>query len=292
VELALFTEPEWAARLALYEAGELDVQQLWMLSLLEADRARQRHAGEYFTGPMLATECMWYDMSRPPFDDVRVRRAFVMAVDREKLYVAVRGYGDPISGGFLPPGMPGHTPGLSLPFDPAEARRLLAAAGYAEGRGLPHIDVTTWAWPGNEVVCAFLQAQWREHLGVETTWEGLVESKIWEKWAREPPLIFPGYSIAAYPDPSAMLVKRFSPHHMPWQDKDYEALIEQAAATMDHEQRLHLYRQADRLLVEEAVCIPFLYFRFHLLVKPWVRHYPTSTIQMMSWKDVLIEPRD
>jgi oligopeptide transport system substrate-binding protein len=289
VELAIFTEPEWEARLALYEADKLDLLHLWMLPLLEMDRARQRCAGEYLTGPWQTTGCMWYDVSRPPFDDRRVRRAFVLAADRERLAnVLQRGFFAPATGGFLGPSMPGHTPGMGLPFDPAQARRLLAEAGYPEGRGFPCIDLTTWAWPGNEAICAFLQAQWRENLGVQTTWESLGEDKIWEKWTREPPHIFPWYPGAAYPDPSSVLRKPFYPQRTHWRDKAYERLIEQAATSTDQEKRLQLYRQADRLLIEEAVCIPLFYFRSHLLVKPWVRQVPIWGIRMF-WKDVIIQ---
>lgn len=290
VELALFTEPEWADRLAQYENDELDVQHLWMLPLPEADRARQRHAGEYLTGPSMRTGCLFCDVSRPPFDDIRVRRAFGLAVDREQLAnVVLRGYMTPAGGGFLPPGVPGHTPGMALPFDPDQARHLLAEAGYSAGRGFPCIDLTTWAWPGNEAICAFLQAQWRENLGVKTTWESLGEDTIWEKWAREPPHISPLYPKATYPDPSSLLTKPLQPQRTHWRDKAYERLIEQAETTTGQGRRLQFYRQADRLLIEEAVCIPLLYFRSHLLVKPWVRQLSIVGLQVF-WKDVILEP--
>ena len=152
--------------------------------------------------------------------------------------------------------------------------------------------MTTWAFPVNEAICAFLQAQWRENLGLETTWESLEGMAVYEKWARQPPYIFPLYPLATYPDPSSLLTKNLAPRGSHWKSKTYERLIAQAEQTMDQEERLHLYRQADRLLVEEAICLPLSYGRSHLLVKPWVRYYPTSAVQLMSWKDVVIEPRD
>jgi ABC-type oligopeptide transport system substrate-binding subunit len=59
---------------------------------------------------------------------------------------------------------------------------------------------------------------------------------------------------------------------------------------MNQVERLELYRQADRLLIEEAPVVPLTYERRHLLVKPWVSHYPTSAIQSAFWKDAVIEP--
>jgi ABC-type oligopeptide transport system substrate-binding subunit len=51
-----------------------------------------------------------------------------------------------------------------------------------------------------------------------------------------------------------------------------------------------MYRRADRILADEALLLPLLYGRFHLLVKPWVSKYPVSPIQESFWKDVVIEP--
>jgi ABC-type oligopeptide transport system substrate-binding subunit len=55
-------------------------------------------------------------------------------------------------------------------------------------------------------------------------------------------------------------------------------------------ERLKLHRQADKVLVEEAVIIPLTYHRQHMLVKPWVTKFPTSVIKIWYWKDVIIEP--
>jgi ABC-type oligopeptide transport system substrate-binding subunit len=67
-------------------------------------------------------------------------------------------------------------------------------------------------------------------------------------------------------------------------------LVEHARRITDKEERMTMYQQADRILVEEAVTVPLLYRRSHLLVKPWVSKYPTSALSEWFWKDVIIEP--
>jgi len=127
--------------LQMYEEDGLETIFFGDLSRADWDRARQRHAGEYVSAPWLATFYIGFDVTRPPFDDPRVRRAFTLATDRERLAdVAMRGYVSPATGGFVPPGMPGHSPGTGLPYDPEGARHLLAEAGYPGGLGFPVVE--------------------------------------------------------------------------------------------------------------------------------------------------------
>ena len=155
---------EWSVALKMYEDDGLDILDLGLLPPPEMDRAWQRHAGEYLSVPWLETIFVAFDTSRPPFDDVRVRQAFALATDRDMLgNVMGRGYGFPATGGFMPPGMPGHSPGIGLPCDLQQAQRLMAEAGYPAGKGFPVIKAVT---PGErELLSKNLQAQWQENLG-------------------------------------------------------------------------------------------------------------------------------
>src|SRR5690606_14615004 len=99
-------------------------------------------AEEYVSAPQITILYVGFDTDRPPFDDRRVRRAFVLGMDREEHADTFhRGHWAPASGGFVPPGMPGHSPGIALPHDPDEARRLLAEAGYPGGSDFPPVTL-------------------------------------------------------------------------------------------------------------------------------------------------------
>jgi oligopeptide transport system substrate-binding protein len=272
----------------MYEADRLDVLNLWALPTPEMDHVRQLHAGEYVSAPDLQTTYIGFDVSRPPFDDPWVRRAFVLAVDRETLAdVALGGYDFPATGGFIPPGMPGHSPGIGLPYDPSHAQQLLADAGYPGGRGFPDVDALTGRdYRGLE----FVQAQWRENLGVEITWERTDWATFLDRLAEIPPHLYDIAWVADYPDPDNFL--RVSPirRQTRWENEAFDRLVEEARRVTDQGERMRLCGRADRILVEEAPIIPLNYCRSHLLVKPWVSKYPASKTPAWRFEHVVIEP--
>jgi oligopeptide transport system substrate-binding protein len=287
VELSLLADP--SAALEMYEADDLDIMYFHILPPAEMDRVRQRHAGEYVSGPTLNTEYVGFDARRPPFDDPRVRRAFVLATDKETLAdVVLGGYVSPAMGGLIPPGMPGHSPGIALPYDPDQARQLLAEAGYPGGRGIPVLELPTRR--GHEPMDEYLQAQWRENLGLEITWVQMEWRSFLEHLFRGTPRIWCVAWAADYPDPDNFLRAGTWKSYTGWQSKAFDGLVEGARRVMNQGERIKLYQEADRILVEKAVIMPLSHGRFHLLVKPWVKRYPASVIGGPFWKDIVIEP--
>jgi oligopeptide transport system substrate-binding protein len=280
---------EWSSALKMYEDDRLDVLDLGLLPPPEVDRARQRHAQEYLSVPMLATIFVAFDVSRPPFDDVHVRQAFILATDRETLGDVIwRGYVFPATGGLIPPGMPGHSMGIGLSHDPQQARRFMAEAGYPGGRGFPVAEALT---PHErEPLSRHLRAQWQENLGVEITWQPMEYGAFAERLFREPPHMHLGRWTADYPDPDNFLRVGAAFAVPGWRNETYAGLVEEARRSMDQEERMDLYKRADKILVEEAVIAPLNYVRWHLLTKPWVKKHPTAPTYSWFWKDVIIEP--
>ena len=290
VELTLLPLREWPIILDMYEADELDViLRLWHVPPMERDRIRLQHAGEYVSVPALHTGYVGFDASRPPFDDPRVRRAFVLATDTETLASVVnRGYWSPATGGFVPPGMPGHSPGIALPYDPERARQLLAEAGYPAGHGFPVVEALTFH--GLEPSVEYLQTQWRENLGVEILCQALPLGEYQEERYKDTPHMSIGAWQADYPDPDDFLRVGLQGVGTGWQCEAYDRLVEKARRVMDQGERMKLYRQAGRILVEQAPVLPWCHVRWSLLVKPWVKRYPVSAMWQWFWKDVIIEP--
>jgi oligopeptide transport system substrate-binding protein len=288
VELTLFPSRARATELPLYEADSLDIFELDALAPEEADRIRRLHGAEYVSLPGATSYYVAFDVRDPPFDDPRVRRAFAHAVDRETLAgVTLGGYYAPATGGFVPPGMPGHAPGIALPYNPETARELLVDAGYPGGEGFPTVDFVTHL--RHRAVSKHLYAQWQENLGVQLRWSEMPWAEFLDKVHSDPPhLFFIGW-VADYPDPDSFLRVAVQ-LHTAWRSQRYLALVDEAGQATDQAERMKLYAEVERLLAEEVPLLPLTYERAHLLLKPWLRRYPVSVSGDQHWKDVIIEP--
>jgi len=290
VELCL--NPSMTSQLEEYEAGRLDFFDIWTLPLQERDRARQRNAEEYVSLPELSTLFLMFDVSQPPFDDVRVRRAFALATDKEKLAnVVMRGCVAPASGGLIPPGMSAYSNEIGLPYDPERAKQLLAEAGYTSDKiqGFSSVDAVLPAGSlthyGNS-----LRIQWRETLDVDIHWQAVEPASFSTRIKGQLPGMFLIGWMPECPDPGTLLRANRFQQYTHWQNEKYMGLVQKAGRMTGQAERMSLYCEADTLLMESASLIPLTYGRSLLLVKPWVKNYSTSPITRWLWKDIIIEP--
>jgi len=272
--------------LDVYDANNLDT-----VSLLNADptalaQAMNAHPDEFVKIPRPSNLYLSFRTDIPPFDDVRLRRAFVHAVDRDELEAkAYQGSHMAATGGFVPPGMAGHSAGIGLVYDPDLARRLLSEAGYPNGKGFPEI---AWLHPTaskDERIIPFLRSSWRENLGLELESQSPEWGEFYQRFTSDPAhLTILGWS-ADYPDPDVMLRVTFHSEegiNIPrWHNSRFDTLVETAKRITDQGNRMELYREADRILVaEEAVIMPLGYANGWMLVKPWVSLPRTLSVQM------------
>jgi oligopeptide transport system substrate-binding protein len=192
------------------------------------------------------------------------------------------------TGGFVPQGMPAHTPGIGLPYDPRRARQLLAEAGYPGGEGFPRQELLTW--PRRDEEIRYLLAQWREALGVDLSVNRVLEWGDYLKVVNEhPPSLFLMGWVPDYPDPDTYLRVPIR-HQTEWHHPEYDQLVDRALEVTDQAERMRLYSQADRILVQEAPIVPLYYSQTPLLIKPWVRRYPVHAFSYWMWKHAVIEP--
>jgi len=268
--------------LELYENDGVDV-----VEIREAIyHARYTYAEKYLSEPRQSLYYVGFDTSRPPFDDPMVRRAFAMAVDKERLaYEVLDGAMSPATGGFVPPTIHGHSPGIGLPYDPSQARQLMAQAGYPDGHGFPTLGII-WHQRLSDML-KHLKSHWNGDLNVEvaieiTDWEDVIRTYLSRN------ANFMGY-LADYPDPDSFLRAGIGHVLARWKNDQYDQLVEEAQRTFDQGDRIRLYQEADKILIEEAAVIPIVYIQKHYLIKPWVK-IPKRGYEARYIKDIILEP--
>jgi oligopeptide transport system substrate-binding protein len=196
----------------------------------------------------------------PPFDDPEVRLAFAEAVDWQRMVTLAGGV--PATS-MIPEGIAGRDDANHQPqFDPEDARMRLAAAGYPGGAGLPPIALTTYGVGFEATVADELEA----NLGVTVTIEALDFNGYSDQVENaNKPQIWTLSWIADYPHPHdflGLLLQTGSTSNTGhWSNTDYDALLQQAAATADPEEQALTYGQAQDILAREAPVVPVFYDR-------------------------------
>lgn len=234
--------------------------------------------------PIQQTAYLYFQHDRPPFDDVRVRRAFAHAIDREALTEVVLGGAGAPAHTMLPPDFPGYADEKHKShqaYDPALAQRLLAEAGYPGGRGFPVMSM--WIQPGriqpNTAVA--VQGMLKENLGVEVEVVQMDGPTYMSRmYAWEIQLGFGNFG-PDFPDPHSNLGAfwRSGPRGIArhnWRNERFDDLVDRAARSMDMDERLRLYDEAQRIL-SENVGGAFLYYNIGAeLRKPHLKGVPET----------------
>jgi len=271
----------------LYEAGEIDMTGIGYYSAERFLDPTEPLHNELLTGVNLCTGFVVFDVTQPPFDDLKVRQAFTMAFDRQKyLDVVLSGRALPAIGLF-PPGLPGFNIGLQgLPYDPERARELLAESKYGGPENLPPIvytDAGIGSYIGADV--AALVQMWQQVLGVEITVENLEPNFYIDKiYAGEHGQIFGGGWCADYPDPEnfadILFHSESAQNSGRYSNPQLDALLEAARVEQDVTKRIQMYQQAEQMIVDDAPVLFTTHSLSYMLVKPYVKGYVFTPIDV------------
>jgi len=268
-----------------YRAGQIDVTMAVPANKLDT-YARERPT-ELHHVALAETRYLTFNTKRHPLDDTRVRRALSLAIDRERIVRGVLRGGHDAAWRFVPPQLglaPTSTATVAQSAD--EARRLLAEAGFPEGRGFPRLELSTW--PATPVVEA-IQAMWQKELGISV---GLVtrEAKVHVAALREG-----NYDIGfmtAIPDvmDAASLLGELTtgaPGNYPhWSDARYDSLITAATESPDLAQQRAFLLSAETRLLEESPVTPLYFNARNWLMSPRVRGWQDDALWTRFYRNV------
>jgi len=264
-----------------YEAGLLDVAEVPQADM-DRVKADPTLSGELNISPIRCSYYYVFNVTKPPFDDVNVRRAFSWAIDRQALI-------DNVTKGEQEPARWFSRPGLTAAPDPDEgddfgppttadvekAKDFLATSSYGSAEALPEITLVHNESEGHARIAEAIQHMWKENLGVDVN----IATQEWKVYLatlqEDSPQVWRLGWCDDYPDASNFAKDVFrsdSVHNnTEWGNERFDELVDQAAIETDMQKRHGLYSEAEKILVEEdAAIIPIYWYTSVEVTKPYV----------------------
>jgi len=281
--------------MTMYENGDLESVYVTISDIERVSDPNSPLNKQLFIGPSLSTGFIVFNTRKPPFDDPKVRQAFALAIDRQKVIDVVYRKMPLVASTILPPGMPGYAePANKLTYDPAKAKQLLAESKYA-GK-LPDITWTTIGAGGSaaqnvQVMAGMLKDNLGARVSIQQTDDASFFNTI-DDPTKNPYQMFDVGWAADYVDPQNFLDILFrSTSTQNWAsygNPEVDKLLDQAALEKDSTTRFKLYQQAEQLILTDAPVIPFSHSREYWLTKPYVKGmiYPPIIIPRLKYVSI------
>lgn len=283
--------------LAMFENNQLDLGG----NVPVSEIPRLQKEGKLKIYPLLATYFYCFNVTKAPFDDVRVRKAFTLAIDRTAIVNNVSRGGQKPALAWVPYGLADAKAGNDFrqvggdffaDNDVATAKRLLAEAGYPGGKGLPPVTLLYNTSEGHKAIAEAVQEMWKKNLGVEVSLSNQEWKVFLNARAKGDFQVARHGWTGDYLDPMTfidMFTEDSGTNDAQYKNPTYEALVRQAKESNDQELRLRLMHQAENLLMEDAVLAPVYFYTNAVLVKPKVKGYIRSVTGLFYFKEAYVE---
>ncbi|MDQ3667226.1 MAG: peptide ABC transporter substrate-binding protein [Acidobacteriota bacterium] len=300
-EIHFYTSTDHPTTMNLYKVGSADAVVNHSVPNAWLDVVRPKK--DYMDAAEAAITYILINVTQPPMNDLRVRRAFNMSIDKVN-YAKARKITKPLSA-FTPEGIfVGYPQPKGDGFDPEAARKLLGEAGYPVTRTADGTfqcekfpaNETRFSFPthsSNRALAEFMQAQWKQNLGI-TVMLSNMESKTY--MAARGKLDYKGFAFgswgADYMDPTTFLNifrTRGGDNGSGWWDQKYVDLLEEANHTIDVPKRYALLAQAEKHLLDAQPVIPIETPAVNWVKKPYVKGLYPNPACLFAWKFVYIE---
>lgn len=253
--------------LNLYETGVADI--VWDKDLVPTelmDVLIKRPDFHSFT--YLGTYFYRFNVTRPPFNDARVRRAFAMATDKPRIINKLTKGAEHPADHFVPDGVANYESPEAPPFAPEQARKLLAEAGFPAGKGFPRVTYTFFSAAGGGAklhgkVGVELQQMWHDVLGIDVELRQIERKVFYSSQSKLDYDISTSSWIGDYNDANTFLdlfTSTSGNNRTGWKNPRYDALIHEANQQTDMKKRAEIFRRAETILITDEAPIVPLYF--------------------------------
>ncbi|OHB78377.1 MAG: hypothetical protein A2V98_03200 [Planctomycetes bacterium RBG_16_64_12] len=283
----------YATNLNLYMTGQVDWISAVPPEVIPDLLARPQ--GDFRPAPYLSTYYYTCNTERPPLDDVRVRRALAMAIDKREIVERVTRAGQKPTGSLVPPDIGknlDYKPPQCEPYNVEKARALLAEAGYPGGRGFPRIEILYNTSEAHQAIAELIQSQWKRALGIDVglrnqEWTAYLISRRTGDYY----LARAGWT-ADYVDPNTFL-EMFTTgnpnNHTGWGNPEYDRLVELARNEINAQERMRHFQRAERILMDQLPVIPLYSYVTQDMVRPYVKGFYPNILDTHPLKNVWVD---
>ncbi|MEP1469433.1 MAG: peptide ABC transporter substrate-binding protein [Halieaceae bacterium] len=276
----------------MFRVGQLHYTQTIPLDKIPVYQAMENTP--YVQAPYLGTYFFLINTNRPPVDDVRVRKALSMAIDRQKLNDTVLQKSNVPAYTITPPGTLGYQPPKLFDFDPQQARQLLADAGFPAGEGWPGLELIYNTSESHRKIAVALQQMWKDELNIQIT----ISNQEWKVYLdsvtqMEFDIARRGW-IGDYVDPNNFLdlyLTGGGNNNTGYSDPRYDEMITRLAPqAKTREERFAIFYEAERMLMEEMPILPIYTYTSKHLIHHSVKGLPSNLMDSLNLKYVWLDP--
>ncbi len=275
----------------LYKSGEVDCTQSnevpppWRNQMKETKK-------DYKFGPYLQIEYTAFNTKIPPLNDVRVRKALSMAVNRQILADQAPGR-QPLRA--FTPKMEGYQNAEGQGYNPEMARKLLAEAGFPDGKGFPELELLYNTAESNKQTQEILQSMFKKELNIKVELTN-VEWRVYLEKTRSTKMEYKGLArrawIGDYVDPNTfleLLTTSSANNGTGWSDKKYDDLLLAANSETNNEKRMQMLKEAEGYMLSQQPIIPLFVGPSSFMCKPYVKNLVPNLLDQHNWRQVYID---
>jgi oligopeptide transport system substrate-binding protein len=297
-EIRFYPAEDTTTMMNLYKAGAVDALENHCVPLPWNDFIRPLK--DYMDAPEEGNYYLQINTTRPPMNDVRVRKAFSLSLDRDAI-AKFRRVAKPLSA-FIPSGIyPGYPQMKGDSFDPKRAKQLLADAGYRDASGnfdpskfpIDKVEYTYNTVDPNRQIAELLQSQWKQNLGLTVPLKGMETRTFFTSRNK---LEYQGISRSGwfgdYMDPYTFLSLFQTPtgnNGTGWWEKSYVNKLDDANRTHDPGERFRKFGMAEQQLLDSGAVIPLFVTSTDWMKKPYIKGMYPNPGSLYAWKFVYIE---
>jgi len=280
--------PDSEAAYKLWQQGQLH----WQPSLPLAKLDSVRRDGDYYATPYFGCYFYRFNVTKPPFDDVMVRRAFALALDRRRITDHVLKGGEQPTGSLCPP-IAGWDPGTGTLYDRDAARRLLAGSAYGPGKKpMPGIELVFNTSDRHKQIAEAIVQQWQDVLGVPVA----LANREWKVYLADMDSlnyqVMRASWVGDYGDPTTfyrLFCTGDGNNRTGWSNAAYDAAFRACEIATDPAVRAQSFRIMEDLLAAEAPIAPIYRYVAQGLLREAVRGWERNVRDHHPWQFVWLE---